>query len=64
MGGLSGDAWPVSPWPIPRAEGQEVARDPERIQVVLCLSASNHYQILHSNGRRAKAPLTESLEKE
>lgn len=25
MGGLSGDAWPVSPWPVPRAEGQEVA---------------------------------------
>lgn len=25
VGGLSGDAWPVSPWPVPRAEGQEVA---------------------------------------
>lgn len=28
VGGLSGDAWPVSPWPVPRAEGQEVAGDP------------------------------------
>ena len=26
VGGLSGDAWPVSPWPVPRAQGQEVAR--------------------------------------
>lgn len=25
VGGLSGDAWPVSPWLVPRAEGQEVA---------------------------------------
>lgn len=62
MGGLSGDAWPVSPWPVPRAEGQEVARDPGRIQALLCLSVSNHYQILHSNGEQAQAPLTESLE--
>lgn len=58
MGGLSEDAWPVSPWPIPRAEGQEVARDPGRIQALLCLRVSNHYQMLHSNGRRAQAPLT------
>lgn len=48
-----GDAWPVSPWPVPRAEGQEVARDPGRIQALLCLSVSNHYQILHSNGQRS-----------
>lgn len=62
MGGLSGDEWPVSPWPVPRAEGQEVARDPVRIQELLCLSVSNHYQILHSNSEQAQAPLTESLE--
>ena len=62
VGGLSGDAWPVSPWPVPRAEGQEVARDPGRTQALLCLSVSNHYQILHSNGQQAQAPLTESLE--
>ena len=32
------------------------------LQAVLCFAVSNHYQILHSNGRRAQAPLTESLE--
>lgn len=41
--------WPVSPWPVPSgAEGQEVAWDPGRIQALFCVSASNHYQTLHS----------------
>lgn len=32
------------------------------LQALLCFAVSNHYQILHSNGRRAQAPPTESLE--
>lgn len=54
MGGLSGDAWPVSPWPVPRAGGQEVAGDPGSVQAPLCLSVLKHYQILHSDGWRAQ----------
>lgn len=61
VGGLREDAWPVSPWLIPRAQGQEVANDPGRIQTLLCLSVSNHYQILHSDGQQAQTPLSEAL---
>lgn len=62
VGGLSGRCvWPVSPWPLPKAEGQEVARDPGRIQALLCVSLSNNHQILNSNEKQAQAPLIESL---
>lgn len=38
-----------------------MARDPGRIQALLCVSLSNNHQILNSNEKQAQAPLIESL---
>lgn len=63
VGGLNGDVWPVSPWPVPRAERQEVAsrvlggHKPSSV----CLYQTAIRYLIQTD-QQAQAPLTGSSE--